>query len=72
MTGIAEKGTQSETAYGGLRMTADEFLGIVDEGRNYELIDGVVTMTPSTSPKHQQVWRPRPHCRSDLPRVAAL
>lgn len=39
----------------GARMTADEFLAIIDEGHNYELIDGVVAMTPSPAPKHQHV-----------------
>ena len=39
----------------GLRMRADEFFQIPDDGHNYELIDGVVTMTPSPAPKHQAV-----------------
>lgn len=39
----------------GSRMTADEFLQIIDEGHNYELIDGVVSMTPSPAPKHQSI-----------------
>jgi Uma2 family endonuclease len=39
----------------GLRMTADEFLGIPDDGYNYELIDGVVVMSPSPKPVHQRV-----------------
>lgn len=39
----------------GLRMTADEFLQITEEGENYELINGVVTVTPSPAPKHQHV-----------------
>jgi len=36
-------------------MTADEFLAIPDDGYNYELIDGVVVMSPSPSPKHQAI-----------------
>ncbi len=44
-----------EARYRGLRMTADEFLEIPDDGYNYELIDGVVIMSPSPSPKHQAV-----------------
>jgi Uma2 family endonuclease len=36
-------------------MTADEFLTIPDDGYNYELIDGVVIMSPSPSPKHQAI-----------------
>ena len=42
-----------EAAYRGLRMSADEFLEIPDDGYNYELIDGVVMMSPSPSPQHQ-------------------
>jgi Uma2 family endonuclease len=39
----------------GLRMGADAFLQILDDGCNYELIDGVVVMSPSPSPKHQAI-----------------
>jgi Uma2 family endonuclease len=41
--------------YCGLRMTADEFLQIQDDGCFYELIDGVVVMSPSPSLEHQAV-----------------
>ena len=34
-------------------MTVDEFLQIDDEANFYELIDGVVVVSPSPSPKHQ-------------------
>ena len=39
----------------GLRMAADEFLRMQDETYNYELIDGVVVVSPSPSPLHQSV-----------------
>ncbi len=39
--------------YVGLRMSADEFLQIPDDGCFYELIDGVIVMSPSPTPKHQ-------------------
>lgn len=39
----------------GLRMAADEFLQIPDDGCNYELVDGVVVMSPSPTPRHQAV-----------------
>lgn len=45
----------TEAQFRGLRMTADEFLQIPDDGYNYELIDGVVVMSPSPSPKYQRV-----------------
>jgi Uma2 family endonuclease len=34
-------------------MSADEFLQIPDDGMFYELIDGVVVMSPSPTPEHQ-------------------
>lgn len=39
----------------GLRMTADEFLALPDDGDRYELVDGVVIMSPSPTPVHQRV-----------------
>ncbi len=44
-----------ERRYRGLRMTADEFLEIPDDGYTYELIDGVVMMSPGPTPQHQAV-----------------
>jgi len=41
--------------FGGLRMTAEDFFQLPDDGHDYELLDGVVIMTPSPSPRHQQV-----------------
>ncbi len=39
----------------GLRMDAAAFLELAEDGQNYELIDGVVVMSPSPSPRHQHV-----------------
>ena len=39
----------------GLRMDAAAFLELPEDGHHYELIDGVVFMSPSPSPRHQQV-----------------
>lgn len=36
-------------------MNAAAFLNIIDEGMSYELIDGVVVVSPSPSPLHQKV-----------------
>ncbi len=55
MSGVATAVERCETPYHNLRMTADEFLQIPDEGNNYELIDGVVVMSPSPTPRHQDV-----------------
>ncbi len=43
----------ADSPYVGLRMSADEFLQIQDDGNFYELIDGVIIMSPSPTPKHQ-------------------
>lgn len=39
--------------FAGLRMSADEFLRLPDDGQFYELIDGVVQVSPSPTPEHQ-------------------
>lgn len=39
----------------GLRMSADGFFQMPEDGYNYELIDGILAMTPSPAPKHQAV-----------------
>lgn len=44
-----------EGSWSGLRLSADEFLEIDDESNNYELIDGVVILSPSPIPEHQVV-----------------
>ncbi len=36
-------------------MSSDEYLSLEDDGFRYELIDGVVVMTPSSSPEHQDI-----------------
>lgn len=38
----------------GARMSADDFLQIDDDGLFYELIDGVVILSPSPTPEHRQ------------------
>lgn len=48
-------GLTPEPAYMGVRMSADEYLGLADDGFRYELIDGVVVMSPSPKPDHQDV-----------------
>lgn len=41
--------------YRGLRMSADEYLALSDDGFWYELVDGVVCMSPSPAYWHQRV-----------------
>jgi Uma2 family endonuclease len=41
--------------YAGLRMTADEFLSLGETRDRYELIDGVVVMSPSAPPIHNEI-----------------
>lgn len=54
MAVIPDIESASESAYVGLRMSADEFLQIPDDGQFYELIDGVIVMSPSPTPRHQK------------------
>lgn len=41
----------------GLRMSAEEFLALPESPERYELVDGVVIMSPSPVPIHQRVAR---------------
>lgn len=41
--------------YAGLRMSAAEFLAIEEDGERYELLDGVVVMSPRPQMQHQRV-----------------
>lgn len=41
--------------YRGLRLTADEYFALPNDGGRYELIDGVVQMSPSPNLQHQDV-----------------
>lgn len=41
--------------YAGMRMTADEYEKLSEDGYRYEVIDGVVVMAPSPSYGHQSV-----------------
>ncbi len=43
------------TAYMGLRMRADQFLSLGEMDARMELIDGVITVSPSPVPRHQRV-----------------
>lgn len=45
----------SEPRYAGLRMSADEYLALQPDGCRYELVDGVVIVSPSPLPNHQLV-----------------
>lgn len=39
--------------YAGLRLSADEFLALPDDGFKYQVINGVALMSPSPTPRHQ-------------------
>lgn len=44
-----------QSSYAGLRMTADEYFELPDDGNRYELVEGVVLMSPSATPPHQWI-----------------
>ncbi|MDX2197363.1 MAG: Uma2 family endonuclease [Phycisphaerae bacterium] len=47
-------GSEVESSrYDGLRLSADEYYALADDGNRYELIEGVVVMSPSPSVRHQ-------------------
>ena len=46
---------EREARYHGLRLSADEYFALEDDGCWYEMIDGVVCMTPSPARNHQVV-----------------
>lgn len=41
--------------YAGLRLSAEEYLALPDDGHRYELIDGVVILSPGPSFGHQDI-----------------
>lgn len=41
--------------YLGLRLSADEYLALPDDGFKYQVINGVVVMSPRPTPRHQLV-----------------
>lgn len=43
------------TSYAGLRLTADQFLALPDNGERSELVDGVVVVSPSPTPRHNHI-----------------
>ncbi|MBY0313502.1 MAG: Uma2 family endonuclease [Phycisphaerales bacterium] len=46
---------QGDFGYAGLRMTAEEYIALGESDAQYQLIDGVVVMSPSATPRHQVV-----------------
>jgi Uma2 family endonuclease len=55
MVGLIVTADSPEGRYLGLRLSAEQFLQLSDDGCHYELIDGVVMMSPRHKPVHQRV-----------------
>lgn len=51
---IGHESTGRAPRYGGLRMSADEYLALPDDGFRYELVNGVVLVSPNASVTHQR------------------
>jgi Uma2 family endonuclease len=45
----------ADLGYAGLKMTAEEFLSLGETAEKYELVDGLVVMSPSATPNHNEV-----------------
>src|SRR5438552_2636205 len=53
MSNIATVTDRRPSQFVGRRMMVDDFLEIPDDGYNYELVNGVVVLSPSPEPRHQ-------------------
>lgn len=52
---IPQRKPVHRTGYAGLRLTAEEYFALPDDGNKYELVDGVLLMSPSATTGHQRV-----------------
>ncbi|GMU80251.1 MAG: hypothetical protein AMXMBFR47_01220 [Planctomycetota bacterium] len=55
MAAIVGDNLDRVSSHGGLRLTAAEYFSLPDDGNVYELIDGVLVLSPSPTPRHQLV-----------------
>ncbi len=55
MSVLVENSRVHQPSYAGLRLSAEEYFSLRDDGQRYELIDGVVVMSPSPTPRHQLI-----------------
>jgi len=53
--GLISTHTEVSAGYAGRRMSADAYLALLPDTRKYELINGVVCMSPSASFSHQMI-----------------
>lgn len=49
-----ERCESSDTGYAGLRMSAEEFFALGETSERYELVNGVVVMSPGATPNHDR------------------
>lgn len=52
---VSQADRATEPEYNGLRCSSTEYLELVDDGFRYQLIDGVVVMSPRPTPLHQRI-----------------
>ncbi|MBK9127204.1 MAG: Uma2 family endonuclease [Phycisphaerales bacterium] len=53
MSAIVPHDAAADASYMGLRLTSEEFFALADDGRKYELVDGVLLGSPGPTPRHQ-------------------
>lgn len=52
---VRASGEIAAPEYRGLKLSADAYAALPDDGFRYELVDGVVVLSPSPTPRHQRV-----------------
>lgn len=55
MTTRPQSRRRPNPTHAGLRLSAEQFFALPDDGNRYELVDGITFMSPSPTPRHQRI-----------------